>query len=1208
MHSPLATPLSSTGSPATTENTASASVPPPFRSGENLWELAVAKLKPEDRQLADFANPDKSAALHDLLVLTGQKRAFCIERRLKFTRKDGQVVVLPDLFDKITTWVEKFIEIGNVIAQYDPAHAALPWAGIRFILQIAVNDSQKFGAVLEALEIAAHTIAHNAIVEQIYMNYGPLAAGLREALVKLYARVLHCLAKANHYYGKSSLRRLAGSIIELPASFQKAVDDIKTAQLDVDAAARLIDAESQRELSGKLESLSFEQKAKHSALHGLLEDLEKPIRRLDARVSDSHDDLESPLSRPKSKRRDLLKWLSMTPYEQHHENIRRGRLEDSCTWLLEKNAYKQWKKSSSPSILWLHGITGCGKTKLISAVIDSFKGVSPATEALAYFYCARNPAEPERADPGEILRSIVRQLSCLKPGHPIMEPITIKYSQREEDSFGLTKLTFEECLELIIELAELYPSTTIILDALDECIPDTRHELLQALDDIIQKSAGLVKILVSSRDNQDIVCRLRDSPNLYVHRSDNSEDIRRFVRQEVWEAVKRGRLLRGSVSDDLARQVIHTLVEGAQGMFRWVSLQLQHLCGPKIVLEDDLLEEMGKLPRDLADIYPMIYEQVSELGPRSHSVAVRALKWLLCAERPLSAAEFIAAASVDSEGVHTRVSESQMLELCCNLIVLDTDLNIFRFAHLSVREYLEKREEYALASTHATAAERCLVVCLANSRFTHLVPEAATANRIFENYAVLHWATHCQMSGGQRRSEGRLGKMFREFTEDFAIIPSYEEWTALATLYLDRGPTLPYPSETKLWQMVSSPADPIFAACIWGFSDVVENLLKRNGVDLSKRNDGGDTCLYLASEHGHYWIAQGLVAKGASVDAKGGYYGNALQASVAKGHDTISQLLLDGGADINAQGGYYGNALQAASRHDRPKVVKRLLDLGADINAQGGNWSSALQAAACTGNIAIAQHLLDRGADIHMQGGCCGNALQAAAWGSYEEIVQALLDRGADINSLGGIYGGALQAALIGTDGNLFPLPSQSAQPTNPQATYDSRTRQVRLICMLISKGADINAQGGYYGNPLQAALARSLERLVPMLLEKGADVNALGGQFGCPLQAAARYTAPSTVQLLLDHGADVNAQGGYYGNALQAACHRGDAVVVLLLLEKGANVNARGGTWGLPLRAAVKRGHGRVARILVDWGARVAEMHTPPEDLGPRLPPVQSC
>jgi len=47
------------------------------------------------------------------------------------------VVVLRDLFDKITTWIEKFIEIGNIIVQYDTTHAALPWAGIRLILQVS---------------------------------------------------------------------------------------------------------------------------------------------------------------------------------------------------------------------------------------------------------------------------------------------------------------------------------------------------------------------------------------------------------------------------------------------------------------------------------------------------------------------------------------------------------------------------------------------------------------------------------------------------------------------------------------------------------------------------------------------------------------------------------------------------------------------------------------------------------------------------------------------------------------------------------------------------------------------------------------------------------------------------------------------------------------------------------------------------------------
>ena len=56
------------------------------------------------------------------------------------------------------------------------------------------------------------------------------------------------------------------------------------------------------------------------------------------------------------------------------------------------------------------------------------------------------------------------------------------------------------------------------------------------------------------------------------------------------------------------------------------------------------------------------------------------------------------------------------------------------------------------------------------------------------------------------------------------------------------------------------------------------------------------------------------------------------------------------------------------------------------------------------------------------------------------------------------------------------------------------------------------------------------------MLLERGADVNAQGGHYGNALQAIAMNGNIEIVQLLLERGADVNAQGGEHGNALQNA------------------------------------------------------------------------
>jgi hypothetical protein len=63
-----------------------------------------------------------------------ESRDACRERGLKF-KFGGKTFVVRDLADKILSWVEKFKEIGDIAVQYDPGHAALPWAGVRLILQ-----------------------------------------------------------------------------------------------------------------------------------------------------------------------------------------------------------------------------------------------------------------------------------------------------------------------------------------------------------------------------------------------------------------------------------------------------------------------------------------------------------------------------------------------------------------------------------------------------------------------------------------------------------------------------------------------------------------------------------------------------------------------------------------------------------------------------------------------------------------------------------------------------------------------------------------------------------------------------------------------------------------------------------------------------------------------------------------------------------------
>ena len=261
-------------------------------------------------------------------------------------------------------------------------------------------------------------------------------------------------------------------------------------------------------------------------------------------------------------------------------------LPNTGGWLLSDPTFKKWKKDSVSSILWLHGIPGSGKSKLmlvehsnarrsllliftrsivVEDVLKDFDlGHSPPP---AYFYCSRNPAEPARSKPEAILASIARQLANLKPENPLLEPTVISYKNEEMKGFPSGKLDIRKSCELILQLVEHYPLTTIVIDALDECDPETRFELLEGLERILQDSPNLVKIFVSSRDDQDITLHLQDYPNLEIASNKIEDDIIRFVKNEVHELVQKKKLLRYSSNDDeLKELIINKVTEGAVGM------------------------------------------------------------------------------------------------------------------------------------------------------------------------------------------------------------------------------------------------------------------------------------------------------------------------------------------------------------------------------------------------------------------------------------------------------------------------------------------------------------------------------------------------------------------------------------------------------------------------------------------------------------------
>lgn len=105
----------------------------------DLWKRALEKLSEEDRGRLDFDGRPRIDILTDLGSLTETARDDCIKKRWRFRRPDtGEVIILRDLFGKMVSWINLFKQVGDTAVQYDPQHAALPWAAVRFVLQVHI--------------------------------------------------------------------------------------------------------------------------------------------------------------------------------------------------------------------------------------------------------------------------------------------------------------------------------------------------------------------------------------------------------------------------------------------------------------------------------------------------------------------------------------------------------------------------------------------------------------------------------------------------------------------------------------------------------------------------------------------------------------------------------------------------------------------------------------------------------------------------------------------------------------------------------------------------------------------------------------------------------------------------------------------------------------------------------------------------------------
>jgi ankyrin repeat protein len=495
----------------------------------------------------------------------------------------------------------------------------------------------------------------------------------------------------------------------------------------------------------------------------------------------------------------------------------------------------------------------------------------------------------------------------------------------------------------------------------------------------------------------------------------------------------------------------------------------------------------------------MIYNQITQSGTRSKAVGERVLKWLMATQRPLKIQELRAAVSVEDDGHYSPLTTRDILAMTCNLVVEDTELGIFRYAHTSVLEYLEKRPEFDTSQVNVLLLARCMDVLLHSPISEHSQcpgDSEVCMESLFEDYASEFWLQHCVSCSDQDRQRGASSKIKAFLYNGLQKSEALYNWEKRIRYWrlCDQRGSVEWIVSLLYRESRRGLKNPThwYLTCTIGLTEIIEEMsiseINTLNVNLRFSKSDGELNLELYQTKGlgmnglHMAIlgsneatVYALLRKGVSISQRTDSNATCLSLATTRNNSVVVDLLCAAGADPN-------ESCPVKMKNTVNMINQVLLDI--KPSDSGRRPPTAMGFRQNTRTV-----LLDE--DIE-------TPLHSAAFFGKKRAVMALLKWGADINARSCLGSTVLHKAMEGD--------------------------HQRVAIHLIKAGADASTPLLYGRTPLHLAAAMGQSKLAECILQHGGNALARDHFGKTALEIARRYGHHSIVEILEHAAANMSA------------------------------------------------------------------------------------